>query len=281
MGKNQQKLGLYFLGTGGGRFVMSTQKRRTAGFRIVNNETQVHVDPGPGALVFSNWAGLPPSKLSGLIVTHCHPDHYTDAEVFIESMTLGTRKGKGILATTTSVLHGFEEVGPSISKYHQKLPEKIVELKKGTKFKIDKMQFKAIEARHSDPTSIGIRLKIPELGSFGYTSDTGYFSELPRYLEDLRLLVLGVIWPRNNPISKHLCTDDALNIIDEAAPRAVLLTHFGMRMLNANPSKEAAYLQEKTGIPVVALKDGMKISIEKNITIQGPRKNDEIITLEA
>ncbi len=280
MGGNQQKLELYFLGTGGGRFVMSTQKRRTAGFRITNNETQVHVDPGPGALVFSNWAGLPPSKLSGLIVTHCHPDHYTDAEVFIESMTLGTRRSQGLLAATRSVLHGFEGVGPSISQYHQRLPEQVVELKKGTEFKIDNMKFKAIEARHSDPTSVGIRLEVPELGSFGYTSDTGYFSELSSYLEDLRLLALCVIWPRNNPISKHLCTDDALIIIEEAAPSAVLLTHFGMRMLNADPTKEAVYLQENTGVPVIALKDGMKISIEDNIIIQGPRKSDDIITLE-
>jgi phosphoribosyl 1,2-cyclic phosphodiesterase len=195
-------------------------------------------------------------------------------------MTLGTRRSQGLLAATTSVLYGFEGVGPSISQYHQKLPEQVVELERGTEFRLDNMKFKAIEARHSDPTSVGIRLEVPRLGSFGYTSDTGYFSELSSYLVDLRLLALCVIWPRNNPISEHLCTDDALAIIEESAPSAVLLTHFGVRMLNADPIKEAVYLQEKTGIPVFALKDGMKISIEDNITIQGPRKSDEAITLE-
>lgn len=253
---------------------MSTQRRRTAGFRIVHGETQVHVDPGPGALVFSNWAGLPPSKLKGLVVTHSHPDHYTDAEVFIESMTLGAESSKGILAAARSVLHGFEGVGPSISKYHQRLPERIMELYAGTEFMVDQIKFKAIEARHSDPATVGIRLSIPEIGSLAYTSDTGYFPSLSNNLKGLRLLTLCVIWPRNNPISKHLCTDDALKIIEEAKPKAVLLTHFGMRMLNADPEKEASYLREETGIPVIALKDGVKVTLDEVITVQGPRKTD-------
>ena len=258
---------------------MSTQRRRTAGFRIIHGDTQVHVDPGPGALVLSNMAGLPPTKLSGIIVSHCHPDHYTDAEVLIESMTLGTRKNKGVLAATESVLHGFEDMGPSISRYHQKFPENIVLLRKDEEFKVDKLIFKAIEVKHSDPTSVGVRLKTPEFGSFGYTSDTGYFSELPGYLRDLRILALGVIWPRNNPIHKHLCTDDALKIIKQAKPEVVLLTHFGMKMLKAGPEKEAAYLEKETGIPVIALKDGTNISVEDDITIYDPEKSDEPIIL--
>ncbi|MCJ7731677.1 MBL fold metallo-hydrolase, partial [Candidatus Bathyarchaeota archaeon] len=95
---------LDFLGTGGGRFVMTSQMRRTAGIRLSEGKTQVHIDPGPGALVFSNWAGLSPEKLDGLIVTHCHPDHYTDAEVFIEAMTRGTMAKRGVLAASKSVL---------------------------------------------------------------------------------------------------------------------------------------------------------------------------------
>jgi len=54
-----------------------------------------------------------------------------------------------------------------------------------------------------------------------------------------------------------------------------------MRMLNAGPEGEAAYLQKETGIPVVAARDGMKAHISDVITLQGPRKTDEPMTIDA
>jgi hypothetical protein len=44
---------IVFLGTGGGRFSMITQKRRTGGLRVISEKMNVHVDPGPGALIYS------------------------------------------------------------------------------------------------------------------------------------------------------------------------------------------------------------------------------------
>jgi phosphoribosyl 1,2-cyclic phosphodiesterase len=167
-------------------------------------------------------------------------------------------------------LHGYQGIGPSISQYHLDFPERVLALRKGTVFEIDNLFFEAIEARHSDPTSVGIKFKVPDIGSFGYTSDTGYFPELAEYLSDLRVLALGVIWPRNNPIQKHLCTDDALKIMKRVEPEVVLLTHFGMKMLKADPEKEAAYLERETGIPVKALKDGTKVFVDKDIKIKDP-----------
>ena len=54
-----------------------------------------------------------------------------------------------------------------------------------------------------------------------------------------------------------------------------------MRMLNAGPEGEAAYLQKETGIPVVAARDGMKAHISDFITLQDPRKTDEPMTIDA
>ena len=81
---------------------MCTQRRRTAGIRLVLGKTQVHLDPGPGALVHSIYADLTPMRLDGVVVTHCHPDHYTDAEVLVEAMTGGTTRRGGVLAASRS-----------------------------------------------------------------------------------------------------------------------------------------------------------------------------------
>jgi phosphoribosyl 1,2-cyclic phosphodiesterase len=271
-------LTLDFLGTGGGRFVMVTQRRRTAGIRISQHDIKIHVDPGPGALVFSNWAGINPTLLDGVIITHCHPDHYSDAEVFIEAMTRGTRAKRGLLAATKSVLQGAQDIGPSISKYHQGIVRDLVELYKGTNFNVGGLEFTATEAKHSDPFSVGFRVTT-NCGNIGYTSDTGYFEGLSDSYKDLRLLILCAMWPRNNPIKIHLNTDEALDLINEAKPGACILTHFGMRMLNAGPEKEAEYLSKQANIPVYAAIDGMRVTLNEEIILKGPRKKDAPIKI--
>jgi phosphoribosyl 1,2-cyclic phosphodiesterase len=267
-------LNIHFLGTGGGRFTMITQRRRTAGIRLVHGDTHVHVDPGPGAVVFSNWTRLSPQKLDGLIVTHCHPDHYTDAEVLIEAMTHGTRDKRGVLAAPASVLRGNDDCDPSISTYHQNLVGTIEPLRPGHTFTVEGIRFEAVKAIHTDPETAGFIAEAPEAGTVGYTSDTAYFPEIGEIYRGVRLLAVCTMWPRDNPLKYHLCTDDTLRIIEEARPGCAVLTHFGMRMLNADPEKEAAYLEEETGIPVVASRDGMEIVLGERIEVRGPRKGD-------
>jgi len=268
-------LNIHFLGTGGGRFTMITQRRRTAGIRLVHGDTHVHIDPGPGAIVYSNWARLRPQKLDGIIVTHCHPDHYTDAEVLIEAMTHGTKDKRGVLAAPASVLQGNDHYDPSISTYHQNLGEAIEPLHPGHTFNIEEIQFEAVKALHTDPETAGFIAKTPEAGTIGYTSDTAHFPQIGEIYQGVRLLTICTMWPRNNPLKYHLCTDDTLKIIEEARPECAILTHFGMKMLNADPEKEAAYLEEKTGIPVIASKDGMEIVLSERIEVRSPRKSDQ------
>ena len=260
---------------------MTSQRRRTAGIRIIDRNTQVHVDPGPGALVFSNCAGLSPSNLNGLIVTHCHPDHYGDAEVFIEAMTHGTTRKYGTLAATRSVLWGSEGVGPSISSYHRSLVGEIVELRPGKEFTINDLRLKATEAMHSDPSTVGLIMETQEFGAVGYTSDTGYFEGLGSIYNGSRLLVLCVMWPRAQRLKKHLSTDEAEKVLLEARPGCAVITHFGMRMLNAGPDDEAFYLEEVTGIPVISAVDGLRATIGEQIIFQGPQKNGVSRIVEA
>ena len=168
-------LEILFLGTGGGRFATITQKRRTAGIRILGEKLNLHLDPGPGALVYSVASGLSPEKINALLVSHCHPDHYTDAEVFIEAMTRGMTRKRGLLAASHSVLYGNEVCGPSISKYHQQMPEKVIEAKPGVKFKVGNLNVAVTEARHSDSDTVGFRFENEDVGDIAYTSDTEYF----------------------------------------------------------------------------------------------------------
>ncbi|MBQ04742.1 MBL fold metallo-hydrolase [Candidatus Bathyarchaeota archaeon] len=265
-------LDIYFLGTGGGRFSMLTQKRRTAGILLVHGETHVHVDPGPGALVYSNLARLDPQNLEGIVVTHCHPDHYTDAEVLIEAMSHGTRTKRGLFAAPKSVLIGNSDYDRGVSRYHSNLPATVETMKSGRSFGIDGLVLEAMEARHSETEGVGIRIRVPGVGDVGYTSDTGFFEGLSEQYRGLRILIACAMWPRWEHLRYHLNTEEVRIIVEKAKPGAVILTHFGMKMLNAEPGEEATYIEKETGIPVVAAQDGMRVIVSDRIEVRSSRK---------
>jgi phosphoribosyl 1,2-cyclic phosphodiesterase len=276
-----EPLSIHFLGTGGGRHTMCTQRRKTAGIRLEHGDTRIHIDPGPGALVHSIYAGLSPMKLDGIIVTHCHPDHYTDAEVLVEAMTGGTTRKRGTLAAAKSVLQGGNDLDPSISRYHQRLAGKVEILVPGSRFSIGKLGFYALSAIHGDDDAIILMFEVPGIGSFAYTSDTEAYPGLGEALGGCRMLILGTMWPRGNPLIGHMCTDDALRVIKEAKPKCAVTTHYGIKILNSDPVNDAAWLQEKSSVPIISATDGMTITVDKDIVVKGPRKNDEPRRIEA
>jgi len=269
---SQPSLQLIFLGTGGGRFATITQKRRTGGIRILYEKLNVHLDPGPGALVYSLEAGLDPQKINGLLISHCHPDHYNDAEVFIEAMTRGTTRKRGVLAAAHSVLFGGSTCEPSVSRYHQKMPATLIDVKPGTAFNLDKIRVMAAKAKHTDPDAVGFRFETPNFGDFAYTSDSEYFEGIGKPYNGVRLLLLCVMRPAGSPWKGHMTTDDAVKIIDEAKPEMAVLTHFGMKMIFKGPASEAKIIQQKTGVPTAAASDGMHILVGEEITLHTTRK---------
>ena len=259
---------LIFVGTGGGRFATLTQKRRTGGIRIVSENLHIHLDPGPGALIYSLNMKLNPQKVKALLVSHCHPDHYSDAEIFVEAMTRGMIRRRGILAAPRSVLRGNEVCGPAISKYHQQIPEKVVEMKPGVSFSIDDMQVVAGKARHTDIDTVGYRLKTRDVGDIGYTSDTEYFEGIGKSYEGVRVLVLCVMRPSGEPWKGHMTPEDAVKIVEEVGPEVAVATHFGMKMIFRGPTREVKLIEEKTGVPTLAASDGMRISIGEKIQVE-------------
>jgi len=262
------KVDIIFLGTGGGRFATITQKRRTAGIRIINGSLNLHLDPGPGALVYSISEGLDPQKLNAVFVSHCHPDHYTDAEILIEAMTRGMTRKHGVLAAAKSVLSGSDVCEPSISKYHQQMLEQKIEAVPKIRFKVGTVNVSVTEARHTDPDAVGFRFETSEFGDFAYTSDTEYFEGIGKYYEGVRLLMLCVMRPAGKPWKGHMTTNDALKIVEDARPEQVVLTHLGMQMIFQGPSKEAKLIEDKTGVPTVAAVDGMRVNFGETINIQ-------------
>lgn len=263
---------LILLGTGGGRFATITQRRRTGGIRLLSDTVNMHMDPGPGALIYSLEAGLDPQKVRAVLVSHSHPDHYTNAEILIEAMTRGMTRKRGLLAAPPSVLFGNDICGPAISKYHQQMPEEVIETKPNVTFNVGDMRILATKAEHTDPDTVGFRLETQDLGDIAYTSDTEYFDGIGKAYEGVRLLLLCVLRPSGKTWKGHMTTEDAVKIVEEVKPEMVVTTHFGMQMIFSGPTREAKLIEQKTGTPTIAAVDGMCISIGENIRMQKPKK---------
>jgi len=248
-------------------FATITQKRMTGGFRINGiGGKNLHIDPGPGALVRSYQFGLDPLKLHGVLVSHSHTDHYTDAEVLIEAITRGMTRNKGMVLGSLSVIEGYKHWGPCISKYHLTRPEVTI-LKDKTFKKMGDLQIRGTKTVHGDPTGVGFQFKTKNI-NISYTSDTEYFEKLHKYHQGADILIASVIRPHDERIPGHMCANDFAKLIGEVSPKLAIMTHLGMKMVLNDPEGEARRLQEKTGIKVLAARDGMRIDLDEVVDSQ-------------
>ena len=252
-----------FLGTSGGRFVMITQFRATGGFIVEMDGEMIHVDPGPGALVRAAQNKINLRKLTGIIITHTHPDHSTDAEVVTEAMTLGTKKKRGILIgneyTFKSSIKGHYV--PVFCKYHLNALEKYHSLKPGQSANIGNVKISAVKTKHRDSKAIGIIFEGSE--KIGYTSDTEYFKGLEDYYRGCDYLIVNCLRPRNDGWPDHMNINDAEKLIRNVKPKVAIITHVGIKLLK-KIDYETKAITKNTGVKTISAKDNMILDFEKH-----------------
>jgi len=259
---------LTLLGTGGGRFATIFQERATGGV-YVQDGLRLHIDPGPGALVQMKRARLDPTKTDAILVSHCHPDHYTDAEILVEAMTDGAHVKRGLLAGSTSVLEGAAGFGPAVSAYHRSKVETTCSLAPGDTIQRGPMTIVATPASHSDPTTVGFRIRT-SAGEVGYVPDTALAAPVVEANRGVRVLIVPLTRPLRARIEHHLCTEDAAELVAGVGPEVALLTHFGLKILREDPDVQAQYIEKKTGVRTVVGEDLMTLSIAERVLVRSP-----------
>lgn len=256
---------LVFLGTGGGRFSTIYQIRATGGLYLMDG-VNLHIDPGPSAAYQMHRVKLDPAKTDAVLVSHCHPDHYTDAEVMIEGMSRGGLKKRGALLASRSVLEGSQLHGPAISRYHRSLLDRIEMALPGGSTDVDGVKIKFTSTKHSDPTGVGFSIDTRD-GLVSYVSDTELDERVCREQEGSRVLILPLTRPWGARIPNHLCTEDALEFVRAVRPEMAILTHFGAKLIHAGAERQANMIEKGTGVRTVAAQDLMSVQLGKAIRI--------------
>lgn len=248
---------IVFLGTAGARFTVFRQIRASGGFWIILNDTQVIVDPGPGALVrcLKSKAQLDPKELDGIILSHRHLDHSADVNVMVEAMTQGGFHPRGTLFAPKSALND----DPVVLKYLRGFVEKVEVLRKGGLYRLKNIKIETpINHIHHNTETYGINF-IGKAHTISFVADTRYFDTLAKYYKG-DILILNVVRLKPSNLD-HLCVDDAKEIIKVTKPKLAILTHFGMTMIRAQPWELAPKLSQELGTQVIAASDGMKIDL--------------------
>lgn len=256
---------IQFLGTCGGRFATFYQTRSTGGI-FIEDKIKIAIDPGPGAIVRMNQEGIDPTKIDLLLVSHCHPDHYTDVDVLIEAMTMGGTVKRDTLIASESVISGIEGFDPKASSYHQSRLEEIHVAKPGDEFQVGGMKITATPTRHTDPSGVGFRIET-ENGIVTYSSDTSVGDEVIKSYKGTRLLILALTTPPGIQLPHHLSPKDAATILKEVKPEMAMLTHFGLRAIKYGTEKIARWIAEESGVNTVAAEDGMKVEMGEEIKL--------------
>lgn len=254
---------LTFLGTGGGRFATIYQVRSTGGIYLQDG-VRLHLDPGPSALVNMRRLALDPARTDGVLISHCHPDHYADAEMLIEGMTRGGFKRSGVVVGSRSVLEGGDGFSQAVSAYHQSIAQKVVRVEQGDAVDIEGMRIEVTPTFHSDPSGVGFRFHTTG-GIVGYVGDTELHERLIGAHRGSRVLIVNLTRPLGAKVPKHLATEDAAALVSEVRPEMALLTHFGMKLVHDGPERQAGYIEETSGVRTVPADDLMTVQVGEAI----------------
>ena len=253
---------LIFLGTGGGRHVMSAQVRKTGGLFFDLDKVKFIIDPGPGSLVHAVSLGLQHEKWNGLLLSHFHIDHSTDANALLDGM-----KEPFLIAEEHCLpsykLKAGDKTFRCITPYHMEAA-KTTSVKAGDKVKIGDIEFMAIKADHYDP-AVGFRIVSGDV-DIGYTSDGSYYKGMEKYYDGCKLLIINTLAPKGEEQKKHfhMGVDGVIELLRamKSKPSLVVLHHLSFWMMRANLWKQEKIIQDATKVKVMHSEDFMTIDLK-------------------
>ncbi|HVN69814.1 MAG TPA: MBL fold metallo-hydrolase [Candidatus Binatia bacterium] len=257
---------ILFLGSGGARFVVARQLRASGGMWMRFGETQIHVDPGPGALVraLSHVPPCNPRELDAIVLSHKHLDHSADVNVLIEAMTSGGFRRRGAVMAPADA---FDDA-PVVLPYARRFAERVERLEPSSgPYAIGEVEmFTSLRHAHAVETHglhfVHRDLRVSYLPCGRYFD--GLAADYARHRPDV--FIVNVLRFHDAMNVDHLTWADARRVVAEVRPKVVVFQHFGTKMLEADPPRLAQELEDELGVRAIAAHDGLLLDIETEVT---------------
>jgi phosphoribosyl 1,2-cyclic phosphodiesterase len=263
-----------FLGTGGARFVVAKQIRASGGmwYRFAPDPgdapgpvTQLHVDPGPGALVRATSCVPPcdPAELDALLLSHKHLDHAGDINVMIEAMTSGGFRRRGMVLAPRDAFEGEHVIFPYAVKFvastrmleEQSGPYHINDVEMRTSIK----HIHGVETYGMHFTYRGTTVSYLPCGRFFEGLAEDYAAHHPD------VLILNVLRYRDSLKVDHMNLEEARSVFATVRPKVGVMTHFSTKMLEQRPERLAQDIEDDLGIRMFAAYDGWTLDVATEV----------------
>ena len=246
---------LRFLGTGGARFAMLRQMRKTGGIWFTYGGLNGVVDPGPGSLyhMCSATPPLDPHDLRAIMLTHRHLDHSTDINVTAEAMTGGGFEKQGMVVLPEDSAVGS---GPVLLKYMAQKVGAVVIAEDGRRIDLGMgVTAEPVIHIHHGVDCFGYIFRKNGLRTWGMISDTRPLKHLAERYSECSLITLNVTFPNKKPRLDHMSAEDAGELLQKLHPEVALITHMGVIMIEAGPEKFAKIMSTPQTRAIAALDD--------------------------
>ncbi len=232
-------------------------------------QTQIHVDPGPGALVraLTNVPPCNPRELDAIVLSHKHLDHASDVNAMVEAMTSGGFRRRGTLLAPADA---FDDE-PVVLPYVRRFVERIERLEPSAgPYRIGAVDLYTSVAHVHAVKTYGLLFAYEGL-RVAYMPCGRFFDGLAPDYARLRpnVLIVNVLRFRDEMTVDHLTWEDARRLVADIRPQVAVFQHFGTKMLEADPQRLAQELEDELGLRAIAAYDGFTLDLDTEVAAVG------------
>lgn len=187
-----------------------------SGYLVSDGTTRVWVDAGSGTLANLQRYVAPPDVVDAVVLSHEHPDHWSDVEGFWNLVRFATRRrGVPVFAPPGLRDRTYTDTSPELSW---------TEIDDGDKVRVGSLDFTFSRTDHGPVT---VAMRVDGGGrSMGYSSDTGPAWSLDALGPDLDLVLCeATVPPEDEGRMQHLSARQAGQMARAAGAKRLVLTH--------------------------------------------------------
>jgi ribonuclease BN (tRNA processing enzyme) len=250
---------LVTVGTG---TVAPSSERICACHWVSRGDLRVVLDCGAGSLHRMAQFGLPWERVSHVVLSHFHPDHYGELPMLVYALkytTVPARKEPLVILGPPGVVRLIKALAEGFGNWllDPGFPIAVLDVRHLEPFPLGKdVTLELCRVPHTQE-SAAISLTAPE-GRLVYTGDTGPSPDLERWAADCDLLLAECSLPESMAIDIHLTPERAGDMAARARAKRLVLTHFYPPVETSDP---AALAGRRFRGPVQAAKDGARFTI--------------------
>jgi len=182
----------------------------------------------------------------------------SDLNAVLEGMSVDGLDRIGVLVTSKEVVDGSEKNISVLKKKNYECVERIITLEPGNKISINDINIIPTKTKHPDYEGLGFIFQTHKY-SIGVVSDTLFDEEVASQYKGCEVLIINCKSPKNHD-EGGLNRESVIKFIRIAKPKLVIMTGFGIKMIQADPLFEARAIQTEVKVEVVAAKDGLMIN---------------------